>query len=154
MELLLCTKEDFLTILNELPLFWGSNRTIEIHHPMFIHEFGNSAFVFKEGKEIIAYLFGFLSQTEPLGYIHVVAVKEGYRKLGLGERLYGYFIDYARENGCKKIKAITTPANEASKLFHEKIGMKLLGEMNNENVVVVKNYSGYGNDRIVFEKEI
>jgi hypothetical protein len=39
--------------------------------------------------------------------------------------------------------------------FHQnKIGMKLLGEPNENNINVVKNYSGINEDRIVFEKII
>ena len=38
--------------------------------------------------------------------------------------------------------------------FHRKIGMKLLGEKNEEGIEIIKDYSGPGIDRVVFEKEI
>lgn len=63
-----CSKEDFDQIVGDVSDFWDSDRTLDLHHPMFVHEFGNSAFVVKEQDMVTAYLFGFLSQTETTGY--------------------------------------------------------------------------------------
>jgi len=49
---------------------------------------------------------------------------------------------------------MTTAGNQASILFHKKIGMKLLGEENVDGIEVVKDYSAPGQDRVVFEKDI
>ena len=72
-----CTQSDFHEILTDLSDFWGSDRTLSVHHPMFIHEFGDTAFVIKGNGKIIAYLFGFLSQTQKTGYIHANPVRAG-----------------------------------------------------------------------------
>jgi hypothetical protein len=70
----LCTHQDFLDILSDLEDFWGSasERARRVHHPMFVHEFGDTAWVVREEGRVIAYLFGFWSpdradRLHPLG---------------------------------------------------------------------------------------
>jgi GNAT superfamily N-acetyltransferase len=154
MEILFCTKTDFDQILVDIVDFWESERTLSLHHPMFIYEFGNTAFVVKDGESVVAYLFGFFSQTGLAGYIHLIGVRKSYQGKGLGKLLYDNFEAVARGHGCRKLKAITTSGNQASILFHKKLGMKLLGEKNVNGIEVVKDYSGPGQDRVVFEKDI
>lgn len=154
MEISYCTKADFDQILTDIVDFWGSDRTLGIHHPMFIYEFGNTAFVIKDHERVIAYLFGFFSQTEQAGYVHLIGVIKRYQGKGLGKLLYDNFESIAKRHGCSKLKAMTTAGNQASILFHKKIGMKLLGEKNEEGIEVVKDYSAPGQDRVVFEKDI
>lgn len=154
MELVNCSKDDFSQILLNINEFWDSNRTLHLHHPILINEFGNTSFVFKDGNTVCAYLFGFYSQTQPIAYFHLIAVRNNYRKLGLGRRLYEHFIECAREKHCLKIKAITKPTNFESIAFHKTIGMELTinGEIN--GVSVVLDYSGPGEHRVVFMKDI
>jgi len=121
---------------------------------MFIHEFGNTAYVIKVDDSVVAYLFGFISQTSPTGYVHLIGVRSNYQNRGLGSALYKHFILYAKDKGCNKVKAMTTPANSLSIAFHKKIGMKLLGNKNANGIEVVSDYSGPGQDRVIFEKEI
>jgi hypothetical protein len=45
-----CNYSDFLQILTDIEDFWGSNRTLSYHHPMFVNEFGNTAFVIKNNE--------------------------------------------------------------------------------------------------------
>jgi GNAT superfamily N-acetyltransferase len=154
MEILFCTKADFDQIITDIVDFWGSERTLGVHHAMFIYEFGNTAFVMKDGERVVAYLFGFFSQTEPTGYIHLIGVRKNYQGKGLGKLLYDNFEAIARRHGCTKLKAMTTPGNQASISFHKKIGMKLLGAKNADGIEVVKDYSAPGQDRVVFIKDI
>ena len=149
-----CTPDDFHQILTDIADFWGSDRTLNVHHPMFLYEFGNTAYVIKDDKKVIAYLFGFLSQTSKTGYIHLIGVRQNSQNKGLGTLLYDHFTTYAKRQGCDKLKAMTTPTNNLSISFHKKIGMTLLGEKGKGNIEVVKDYSGPGQDRVVFEKLI
>jgi GNAT superfamily N-acetyltransferase len=150
-----CTMDDFEQITSEIAQFWGSDRTLHLHQSYLVHEFGNTAFVIHEGKQVIAYLFGFFSQTENRAYVHLIGVREGHQRKGLGKVLYDKFIGKAKERGINKIKAITTPGNSKSINFHQKIiGMKLLGKPNKDGINVIENYSGPNNDRVVFERDI
>jgi GNAT superfamily N-acetyltransferase len=150
-----CTMEDFNEITRDISDFWGSNRTLHLHQPFLVYEFGNTAFVIRGNGSVIAYLFGFFSQTESIAYIHLIGVREKYQKQGLGKMLYDHYIDIAKSHNIRKIKAITKPVNMKSIHFHKnKIGMTLLGEPNENGINVVKNYSGINEDRVVFEKYI
>ncbi|MDD5312786.1 MAG: GNAT family N-acetyltransferase [Dehalococcoidia bacterium] len=154
MEITTCTKQDFDQIILEFSEFWDHDRTVALHHPTLINEFGNTAFVAKEGDKVLAYLFGFISQTEPVGYAQLLAVRQGYRRLGLAGRLYAYFEAYARSHGCNKLKATTSPVNSLSIAFHKSIGMMPTGNAEKDGVQVVKDYAGPGKDRVVFIKDI
>ena len=154
MRIFKCSKEDFDQIICEITEFWRSDRTLYLHHPMFIYEFGNTAYVIKEGEKVIGYLLGFISQTEPTAYVHLIGIRRSHQRRGLGRLLYDHFISYARKKGCKTIKAITTHTNLDSIAFHKSIGMELLGSLNEEGIPVVKDYGGPGRDRVVFRKRI
>jgi GNAT superfamily N-acetyltransferase len=154
MEILHCTKADFDQILTDIADFWGSDRTLVMHHPVYLYEFGNTAYVIREGDKVIAYLFGFLAPIGSTAYVHLIGVRQSHQKKGLGRKLYEHFISFARAQGCTNAKAITTPTNAASIAFHKSIGMELLGTPNENEIPVIKNYSGPGADRVVFHKEI
>jgi len=59
MEIRHCTKADYDEIIAHIEDFWGSNRTLGLHHPMFVYEFGNSAYVIEDGDCVAAYLLVF-----------------------------------------------------------------------------------------------
>ncbi len=142
-EISICTRQDYDQILDDLREFWGARDTRHLHHPFLIYEFGNSAFVIRNGGEVVAYLFGFLSQTEPVGYVHAVAVRTSARRQRLAQELFGHFAEFARRHGCKHVKAITTPSNLESIAFHKSLGMQLLGEPNSDGTV-----TGIGGGRL------
>ncbi len=154
MEISLCTKADFDQILQDIADFWGDERTLAVYHPMFLYEFGNSAYVMKEGDLVVGYLFGVLSQTETVAYVHLLGVRRSNQRQGIARRLYEHFIEFARENGCQEIKAITSPNNKISIAFHRQMGMELMGEQGEEGIPVIKNYSGPGIHRVIFYKRI
>lgn len=149
-----CNQTDFLQILTDITDFWGSDRTLSFHHPMFINEFGNTAFVIKIRDKVVAYLLGFISQTELTGYVHLIGVRQSHQKNGLGKKLYRHFIEYLKSNNIKNLKAITTPTNEMSINFHLGIGMIMTGIENNNGIKVIKDYSGPGQDRVVFKMKL
>ena len=96
----------------------------------------------------------FHSQTQPVAYAHLIAVRNDYRKLGLGRKLYEHFIKCAREKHCLKVKAITRPINLDSIAFHKKIGMELTGSGVIDGVSVVYDYAGPGEHRVIFMKDV
>jgi GNAT superfamily N-acetyltransferase len=153
-EISICTKQDYDRIIKELPDFWDGRDTRQLHHPMFINEFGNSAFVIRDREAIVAYLFGFISQTAPVGYVHAIAVRSSARRRHLAHKLFEHFTAFARSKNCTHVKAITTPSNSRSIAFHKSLGMQVLGEPDNAGVLVVADYAGSDEPRVVFWKAI
>jgi ribosomal protein S18 acetylase RimI-like enzyme len=154
MEITLCTKADYDQIVVQVADFWGSDRTLGLHHPMFVYEFGDSAYVIKDGDCVAAYLFGFLSQTEPIAYVHMVGVRSTYRRRGLAQQLYDHFVAFAQSRGCTELKAITSSSNKESIAFHQAWGMELTGTPNREGIPVIENYGGPGQDRVVLRRKL
>ena len=154
MKIQKCTKSDFDQIITDIEDFWGGKRTIHVHHPTLLYEFGDTAFIIKEKDTVCAYMFAFFSQTETTGYVQLIAVRKKYRGLGYARSLYVHFEEIAKKKGCTKLKAITRPTNQESIKFHKSIGMTLTGKDMIEGVPVVLDYSGPGEPRVVFEKVI
>lgn len=153
-EISICTPQDYDQILAELSEFWDGRDARHLHHPFLIHEFGNTAFVIRDGSRVVGYLFGFLSQTQPVGYVHAIAVRASARRRHLAQHLFGHFVQFARRHGCSHVKAITAPSNLGSIAFHKSLGMQLLGEPNTDGIPTVPDYAGRGASRVVFWKSI
>ena len=83
-----------------------------------------------------------------------MAVRGSARRRHFGQKLFGHFVQFAQRQGCRHIKAITTPTNLDSIAFHKSFGMQLLGEANAEDIPIVRDYSGHGEARVVFWKAI
>jgi len=149
-----CTQQDYQQILDELPAFWDGRDLRPAHHSMFLHEFGNSAFVIRDEGKVVAYLFGLLSQTEPVGYVHLIAVRADARRRRLGQKLFAHFVEFARRHGCRYVKAITIQSNADSIAFHKSLGMQLLGEPDSAGIPIVRDYAGRNEPRVVFWKSI
>jgi len=147
-----CTKADFDFIRDHIAEFWGSDRTLGLHHPMFLYEFGDTAYVIRGAEKVVAYLLGLFSQTGPVAYVHLVGVHETARRRGFARVLYEQFAADARAHGCTELKAITTPENHDSIGFHQSIGMTPIRD--SQGSVVTANYAGPGQDRVVLWKAL
>ena len=142
-----CTEADFLQITGSLDQFWDEPRE-QLHHRLFLSEFGESAYVIRHGQLVVAYLFGLIGTAQPrTGYVHLIAVRNGHRGRGLARKLYERFENYARGKGCSQLKAITSPGNIGSIEFHKSIGMQ---------TQVMKHFAGptEAHHRVVFTKAI
>jgi len=136
------TKDDFDAITRNLAAFWGERDPVDLHHPMFVHEFVDGALVIRDAQAAVAaYLFGFFVPDRGLAYVHLVAVREDQRGKGLARQLYARFWMLARERGCTSMKAIARPENTTSIAFHHALGL---------DSTEAPDYSGPGRARIVF----
>jgi ribosomal protein S18 acetylase RimI-like enzyme len=154
MNIVNCTKDDFDFIILNIREYWGSDRTLFLHHPILYYEFGNTAYVAKEMGSICGYLFGVYSQKEPYAYAQLIAVHNSFRNRGIAKSLYNHFIQRAKENNCTHIKAITKLNNQDSIKFHRALGFELIGKDISNGIHYCRNYSGPNEDRVVFLKKI
>ena len=157
-----CTRADFDAILSNHAMYWESELTLQLHHPMFFEEFGDTAFVIRIEETIAAYLFGFFAQTGPVAYVHMVAVHPAHRRKGLARTLYDHFIRVARARGSTALKATASPMNGLSIRFHTALGMQMDGELLSpeehapglRGVRAVRGYLRPGVDRVVFRRDL
>jgi GNAT superfamily N-acetyltransferase len=132
------TIEDLVTVAEEPHEFWGERDLPALHHPLLVHEFGETALVIHDdgGGRVIAYL---------CGYIHLVAVREGHRRAGLARALYERFEAIVRERDAVALKAFTQPSNTRSIAFHRSLGF---------SATDTSDYAGPGETRTVFWKDL
>ena len=154
MEIEPCTKADFLDIVDDLTAFWGSERTAAAHHPMVIEEFGDTAFVMRDAGVICGYLFGFFAQTGPYFFIHLIAVREGYKGQGIARTFYAHAEEIARAKGATALKAITSLSNAPSIAFHDSLGFKQLGDSEQAGIHYVPSYFSRTRNMVVLWKDL
>ena len=134
------TAADYAAIMASLPRFWGARDMRHLHHPIFVHELGDTALAARtHDGGVAAYLLGFVAPTG-VGYVHLVGVADTHRRRGLGRALYESFSTLARDRGATGLKAVTSPANGGSIAFHRALGL---------SAAVVRDYAGPGEDRVV-----
>ena len=148
------TRDDYEYIIDQIENFWGDQRTLGLHHPMFVHEFRDTALAIRVGDMVTAYLLGCLAGDNRYGYIHLVAVRGSHRQRGMAAALYNHFFDYCRSRNVRLVKAITAPQNTFSIQFHKRMGFRLFGETIEHGVPVIKNYSGHHQDRVVMFRRL
>jgi ribosomal protein S18 acetylase RimI-like enzyme len=138
--------EDLGEILRDYERFWGYHTLPRyLHHPMFVYEFGDTAFVARRADgQIAGYLLGFVAPTGD-GYIHFVAVRDDARGRGLARQLYEVFAVAAAERGATALKAITGPQHEGSVLFHRKLGFEMTH---------ADDYGGTGRARLIMRRPL
>ena len=146
---------DLAEIMRNFDRFWGDRENEllrHLHHPMFLVEFGDTAFVARSNEgadgdvgEVVAYLLGFLAPAG-YGYVHFIAVREDARSAGVADRLYERFTSVALDRGATGLKAITSPENERSIAFHRRLGFT--------DMERVEDYGGSGRPRIIMRKPL
>ena len=138
--------EDYSKVTSVLNDWWGGRTMTHLLPRLFFEHFQPTSYVIESNGELVAFIIGFVSQTNPKeAYIHFVGVNPTYRSQGHANNLYQLFFSTVRQLGCNEVRCITTPVNTGSIAFHEAIGF---------TVQVAKDYAGDGQDRIVFWKEI
>jgi ribosomal protein S18 acetylase RimI-like enzyme len=137
---------DLAAILRDFPRFWGDRERLRpLHHPMFVLEFGDTALAARRADgQLLAYLLGFVTPARD-AYVHLVAVRDDARGLGLARRLYGTFTDAALTRGAVALKAVTSPENTGSQEFHRALGFTLTR---------ADDYGGAGQARVVMRKDL
>lgn len=138
------TLDDLNAVVDEQPAFWGERDLRHLHHPLLIHEFGETALVIRsEDGEVLAYLFALLTPRQ-IGYAHLVAVRDGRRRRGLGALLYEELAQVAGRLGATTLKSFTRPENTGSIAFHTALGF---------SAQEVPGYA-WGEPRVVFHRTL
>ena len=92
---------DYGRVIQHVNAWWGGREMAPMLPKLFFLHFEGTSFVAEddEGK-LVAFLIGFLSQTDPEeAYIHFVGVAPDQRGSGIGRELYERFFAVVAEQG-------------------------------------------------------
>ena len=135
---------DIQQALADHPRYWGDRDLRSLHLLALVQEFGSTCLVARDESGIRGYVFGFVT-PDGTGYVHLIATRDDARALGLGRRLYAAFADVAERHGARRLKAITSVANEGSVAFHRSLGFEARVE---------EEYNGPGQPMVVFTRAL
>ncbi len=123
---------------------------------LFFEHFRPTSFAFEEDGNLIGFLVGFRSQTDPhVAYIHFVGVSPTARGRGVGRAMYDHFFRVVADLGCREVHAITSPVNKGSIEFHRHLGFEIEpGDGEVDGVAVSRDYGGPGQDRVLFRRRL
>lgn len=145
-------EEDYAPIIAVIDDWWGGRHMADMLPKLFFQHFQNTSFVVEEEDQIIAFLVGLISQTDPRqAYIHFVGVHPEHRKHGLAKELYERFYATVRERGCTEVHSVTSPGNKGSVAFHTRMGFDIEpGDAEVYGIPVKTDYDGRGQSRVRF----
>lgn len=147
---------DYDELIGRLDGWWGDRPVSRGLPRLFFEHFRDTSFAIEEDGRLIAFLVGFVSQSDPRqGYIHFVGVHPDHRRAGLGRLLYEQFFEAARARGCTTVGCITSPVNRASIAYHRAMGFELEpGDMTVDGIPFHCDHDGPGQDRVRFVRAL
>lgn len=145
---------DYYSIISVVDVWWGGRHMTDKLPRLFFRHFNDTSFIVEENGEIIAFLIGFISQSNlDEAYIHFVGVHPDYRKKGIGRKLYLAFFEKVEMKGCKAIHSLTSPVNKASINFHTRMGFQIeKGDSKFNGIPIYANYDGPDQARVLFTR--
>lgn len=137
-----------IAVLDE---WWGGRAVSAALSRLFFIHFQDTSFAVEDGGHAVAFLVGFLSQTDATrAYVHFVGVDPRYRNHGLGRRLHERFASVVGARGAVTVHAVTSPVNSQSVAFHQRLGFEIVpGDASADGVSFHRSYDGPGRDRVL-----
>ena len=150
------SERDHVPIIAVVDQWWGGRQMAGLLPRLFFTHFQDTSFAIEADDQIIAFLIGFVSQTNPRqAYIHFVGIHPDHRKQGLGKQLYELFFETVRARGCDSVRCITAPINSGSIAFHRRMGFQIeKSDQQRDGVAYTADYDGPGQDRVLFVKSL
>jgi ribosomal protein S18 acetylase RimI-like enzyme len=124
--------------------FWDGRDLRSLHAAMWFRQFGAHALLALDGSTIAGYLCGTVT-VDGLGYVHLVAVRRGYRGQGIARDLWATFETAARQAGATRLEAVTSPGNAGSIAFHTRLGM---------TAQEIPGYAGDDRTTVLFRRDL
>ena len=124
---------------------------------LFFDHFADTSTVVEDADgELVAFLVGFLSSSQPgTAYVHFVGVDPAARGRGIARALYARFAALATGRGADTVRCITGPDNRTSIAFHTAMGFAMEpGDTLVDGVPVHLDHDGPGLDRVCFVRSL
>jgi ribosomal protein S18 acetylase RimI-like enzyme len=147
---------DYRPVVSVIDDWWGGRHMADMLPRLFFEHFTDTSFAAERDGDLVGFLVGLRSQSRPgEAYIHFVGVHPGERGRGLGRRLYEHFFAVVRTQGCELVRAVTSPVNQGSIRFHQRLGFDIVpGDAEVHGVPVATAYDGDTQDRVRFVKHL
>lgn len=139
---------DYGRVIQHLNAWWGGREMAPMLPKLFFLHFEGTSFVAEDDEgNLVAFLIGFVSQTDPHeAYVHFVGVSPEQRGSGVGRQLYERFFETVRAHGCTTVRCVTSPSNSGSISFHQALGFSVDR--------IVEDYDGPGEDRALLVRPL
>ncbi|UZD46244.1 GNAT family N-acetyltransferase [Peribacillus frigoritolerans] len=156
MEIRSVKGSDYYAISPLINEWWGGRQMSDMLPKLFFDHFTNTSFKAEKEGNIVGFLIGILSQSQPgEAYIHFIGVHPEYRKNDIGRQLYNQFFDVVHQNGRNVVRCVTSPVNKSSIAYHTKMGFEMEeGDTFIDGVSVHSDYDGLNQDRVLFMKQL
>jgi ribosomal protein S18 acetylase RimI-like enzyme len=150
---------DYSNIVEVVDEWWGGRRMRALLPRLWFQHFtGTSWLLEAPNRRLAGFIVAFISQDDPsTGYVHMVATDPNWRRAGIGRRLYEHVFDDLRRRGVQRVVANTWPGNRTSVAFHTALGFRIddgPGTQRLYGTPAYPDYDGYGEERVVFTREI
>lgn len=147
---------DYERLIAVVDDWWGGRPMRAMLPRLFFDHFSGTSLVAEVDGELLGFLIGFFSpERAGEAYVHFVGVAPSARGHDLGRRLYNQFHELALASGCREIRCVTSPLNEASIAFHRRLGFEMLpGDAERNGVTYRRDYDGPGEDRVLLRKRL
>jgi predicted GNAT superfamily acetyltransferase len=147
---------DYEFIASIVDEWWGGRPVRSLLQRLFFEHFNTTSFALVEETNIVGFLIGFKSQSQPnIAYVHFVGVDPAYRGKGLARSLYLRFFDTVQLMGCNEVQCITSPVNKTSIQFHAAMGFNVIPSDDRvDGISVHRNHAGKDQPRVVFTKQL
>jgi predicted GNAT superfamily acetyltransferase len=147
---------DYGPVIAVVDQWWNGRHMADQLPRLFFEHFTDTSFTAERDGELIGFLVGFVSQSQPSeAYIHFAGVHPEHRGRGLGRQLYQHFFAAAQARGRDLVRAVTAPVNQASVRFHQQMGFDIEpGDSDIDGIPVASGYDGDNNDRVRFVKHL
>lgn len=136
--------------------WWGGRDLTNLLLKNFFIDFNNTIFIAEEKDVLIGFLVGYFSQVHRKeAYIHLIGVHPHKRYMGIARLLYEKFFETCRSHDRTIIRACTSPVNENSIKYHQRVGFRIEpGNDEVNGVPITADYLGRGNHMVLFTKEL
>jgi ribosomal protein S18 acetylase RimI-like enzyme len=152
------TEADYPTIVELVDEWWGGRRMRALLPRLWFQHFTGTSWILEEDGKLAGFIVAFVSPDDPsTGYVHMIAADPNHRRGGIGRRLYDLVFDDFAGRGVRRVKSITWPGNRTSVAFHRALGFRIdegPGTQRLYGTPAYADYDGWGEDRVVFTREI
>jgi GNAT superfamily N-acetyltransferase len=153
------TADDYPKVVEVVDEWWGGRKMRALLPRLWFQHFTGTSWILEASDGRLAgFIVAFISQDDPTtGFVHMAATDPNWRRAGMGRLLYERVFEDLRGRGVRRVHAVTWPGDRPSVAFHKALGFLIddgPGTQRLYGTPAYPDYDGYGEERVVFSREI